>query len=132
MGRPPLRPRWAALIEPHIPPEIDDRDVSASDLMNLTGLGYMQVIAGVAWLKDNRPNLPLVSSKAGYRFTTDAQRVRTHRHWRLATAYTVLRRVYRGVISPYLASMSNRPLAQMVERQFERVLQDVESLLVTP
>ena len=130
-GRPPLRPGWAERIRPLIPSETEDRDISVSGLMDATGLGYMQVQAGVGWLRDNQPDLPLVSSRAGYRFTTDPRRVRSFRRWRAATAYTILRRLYRGAIAPYLHTLPDRGLAQLVERQFERVLQDIETLIAS-
>lgn len=124
-GRPPLRPRWAELVFDKIP---HDRWITGNDLMALTGLTYMQVVYGVAYLRDNFPDFPLVSSKQGYRFSVDAREVRAFAAWRAKTALTIMRHAYRGVVAPYLQTVGAREKIN-VTKQFERALEDLGDLV---
>jgi hypothetical protein len=130
-GRPPLKPGWAARIVEHIPPQTEDRWISVSELMDATGLGYMQVIAAIGYLRDNFPEHSLISSKAGYRFSIDARQIRQFNRWRMSTALTVLTRSYRGAVAPYLRAVPDSPLGPLVQRQYERLLEDLGDLLTS-
>jgi len=130
-GRPPLRPGWAARIVPLIPSQTDNRWVSVNELMDATGLGYMQIMAAIAYLRENYPEFPLISSKAGYRFSVDAREIRRFARWRLSTSLSVLRRSYRGAIAPYLRAVPDNALGPLVQRQYERLLEDLGDLLTT-
>jgi hypothetical protein len=129
-GRPTQRSGWAAQIFQHIPSEHEDRWVSGIQLMQLTGLKYMQVVYGVQYLRDNFPEFPLVSMpKRGYRFSMDGRDVRAHAQWRVKTAFTIIRHAYRGAVAPYLQKLPDSPLAPVVKRQFERALEDLGELI---
>jgi hypothetical protein len=128
MGRPLLRPRWALAIFDNIPKGVDAQPISGADLADRTGLSYVQVLAGAAYLRDNYPELPLVSSKAGYLFSAEPQRVHAFWHWRMSCALTIVRRLMTGVIIPFLNTLGDTPTTRLVRKQFERAVEDLEAL----
>jgi len=130
-GRPAQRPGWAARIVMLIPTQADDRWISASELMDAAGLTYMQVIAAIAWLRDNHPEYPLISSRSGYRFSVDAQLVREFTKWRLRTSLSVMRRCYTGVVAPYLTKVPDNVYGPLVKIQYERLLEDLGRLITS-
>lgn len=128
VSRPPQRARWAALVLQHLP---HDRWISGVELQQLTGLAkYQQVIDGVAHLRDEHPDFPLVSKPfRGYRFSVDPRDVRDFQKWRVSTSFTIMRRAYYGAIAPYLEQLPASHERTVVRRNFERALEDLGDLI---
>lgn len=129
-GRKLQRDIWAGMILYEIP--IDPAPPLFGAVLALrTGLTRDQVSAGVAWLRDSFPGLPLVSSHKGYVWSTDPDDVARFKKWRGRTAMTVIRRCFSGDVIPLLrhTAPTQEPF---ITRQFERLLQDIDALLVTP
>jgi len=130
MGRPAERPTWAAAIFEHIPEVGVDGDIwrGKAELAALTGLTAAQVAAAVAYLRDTYPDLPLVSGRDGYRWSTDADDVVAFRQWRARTAHTTMRRLWTGVMKPYLDELGDAKVTNPITKQFERLLEDMGEL----
>jgi hypothetical protein len=125
--RPPAQARWAALVLQHLP---HDRWISGVELQQLTTLKYQQVIDGVAHLRDEHPDFPLISKPfKGYRFSVDPRDVREFQQWRVSTSFTIMRRAYWGAIAPYLESLPASHERTVVRRNFERALEDLGDLI---
>jgi transcriptional antiterminator len=104
--------------------------VSVADLMKQTKLHDRQVREGVAYIRDKFPDLgqALVSGPNGYQFTLDETEVAKFRTMRMKVAMTQLRRTYTSV-KPFLAQVATKREADFVERQFERLVEDVGTLV---
>lgn len=122
---------WSQLIFMHIPTVNDGDPISGADLAAATGLSTRQIRHAVAYLRDNFPEFPLVSSPKGYRFSLDNIDVQQYRRARVRTAHTTIKRMYAGVVRPYLQQTVPPDIAEMVTRQFSRVLEDVSALIPT-
>lgn len=127
-SRPPARARWGELVLQHLP---HDQWISGVQLQQLTGLPrYQQVIDGIAYLRDEHPDFPLVSKPfRGYRFSVDPRDVREFQQWRVATAFTIMRRAYWGAIAPYLEQLPASAQRTTARRNFERALEDLGDLI---
>lgn len=123
-GRPSQREFWADKMARVIP--IDDF-VPGHQISKLTGLTLGQITSAAAWIRDEMPDLPLVSSPAGYTFTTQATAIRKYNNRRVNAAFTIMRRLYTGVIRPWLLKI-DYPDAKRIEKQFSRILEDVADL----
>lgn len=102
--------------------------ISNPHLAELTGLTGPQVAAGVAYLRDNYPEMPLVSGREGYSFTLKEADVNRFRLARQRAALTIYRRLWRGVIRPLVATMEPEK-ARYTTRAFERLLEDLEDMI---
>ena len=121
------RANWAGLILPHLP---HDRWITGVQLMQLTGLSYMQVIAAVAYLRDHHPDYPLLSKAfQGYKFSVDPREVRAFQRWRVLTSFTVMRRAYHGAIAPWMETLPASAQRTTARRSFERALEDLNDLI---
>jgi hypothetical protein len=94
-----------------------------------TGLTQDQIYDAAAFIRDNYPEFPLVSSAKGYHFTVESGLVDRYRLARVKTGYTTIRRTWQGVVRPYLETLEDRKLARATAKQYERVLEDVRELL---
>jgi hypothetical protein len=121
---------WIDSVSQVIPAE-DEDPMPMAELIELTGLARHQVTKAVAAIRERHPDLPLVSDRNGIRFTMDADAVRRFRNTAARTALTRIRRGYRGVLLPYLdQSGASEAEVRRIKRQFDRVLEDVEDLVV--
>ena len=104
--------------------------ISKDDLVWMSGLTSGQVDKAVAAIRERHPDLPLVSDRTGIRFTMNEDAVRRFRNSAARTALTRIRRSWRGAVLPYLEN-AGIPDIQMrlIERQFDRVLEDIEDLV---
>lgn len=127
--RAPMAERYADAIFDHIPAE-DGGWIAQGDLAELVELSGAQVAAGVAYLRDNYPELPLVSSTQGYCFTCDEATVNRYRQARMRSALTAVRRLWRGTIKPYVDKtrrVSKRE-REIITKQFERLIEDLDGM----
>jgi hypothetical protein len=116
---------WADLVAAAIPV---DEWMSQAEVCEATKLTPAQVMAGVAWIRDEVPDLPLVSSRDGYSFTLQATAIRKYNNRRVRAAFTIIRRLYTGVIKPWLVKI-NHPKGKEVDKQFSRLLEDLADVL---
>lgn len=123
-GRPALRHEWADAVFDEIPAD-GESPITAADLAKATGLTITQVAAGVAYLRDQHPEFPLLSSKEGYQFSLDPEAVVTFQRWRARAALTTMRRLWVGAVRPYLEKAARKPERTLVTKQFERLLEDL-------
>lgn len=105
-------------------------------LADAAGLSPAQAAAGVAYLRDNYPELPLVSNRQGYCFTLNEADVSQFRLSRQRSALTIYRRLWRGVVKPFLdkrvvAGEMDKVTARYITKQFERLLQDLDEMTST-
>jgi len=123
-GRPSLRHTWADAIFDQIPAD-GETPISADDLVEATGLTKGQVAAGVAYLRDQHPEFPLLSSRDGYQFSIDPEAVIAFQRWRARAALTTMRRLWTGAVKPYLNKTARKPERLLITKQFERLLEDL-------
>ena len=124
------RAEWAARVFDHIPAGDAAVPISGSDLCALAGLTLNQVQNGVEELRDQHPDLPLVSSTKGYIFTTEMAAVAAYRGARAKSAHTTIRRLWDGTIKPYISQPGfNRNEARQTTKEFERVIEDLADIL---
>lgn len=131
-GRPSKskRPEWAARVFDHIPAGSNDAPISGEDLAALSGLTLSQVSAAIEHLRDNHPDLPLVSSPRGYLFTLDATTVAAYYGARAKAAYTIMRRLYSGAVEPFLRQSGiNSKDAKLIAKQFSRAIEDLADII---
>jgi hypothetical protein len=104
--------------------------ISNAMLATVTGLSPSQVGQGIAWIRENIPDMPLISDRNGYRFTTDDDAVRRFRNTGARAALTMIRRRYRGALLPWLStSGANTQQVHRLTRQFDRVMEDMADLI---
>lgn len=125
-GRPLLTAGWADQLVSWIP-AIGADWISRDDLAEVSGLSPEQVSRAVAWLRDNSPELPLVSGPEGYRFSLSEQDIARYKNSALKTAKTRIRRAWTGVIRPYLDHIDSAD-TRLITKQFERLVEDIEEL----
>lgn len=130
--RAPTAERYADAIFDLIPVEAEGY-LSNTDLADQADLTGAQVAAGVAYLRDNYPELPLVSNSRGYCFTLNEADVNQFRLARQRSALTTYRRLWRGVVKPYMdKSVASGDMdavtARYMTKQFERLLQDLDEM----
>src|SRR5262245_59317240 len=101
LKRAPSAHSYADVIFDLIPVE-DEGWLSKCDLADMAGLTEAQVAAGIAYLRDNYPELPLVSESRGYAFTLKEADINRFRLARQRSALTTYRRLWRGVIKPWV------------------------------
>jgi len=130
--RAPRAERYADAVFDLIPIEAEGW-IGQDDLAHKAGLTGGQVAAAVAYLRDNYPELPLVSSVDGYCFTLNEADINRFRLARTRSALTTYRRLWRGVIKPFIDKgvrnqrMTKRE-AEFLEKQYERLLDDLGSM----
>lgn len=130
LKRAPSAQGYADVIFDLIPVD-DEGPISKCDLAEKAGLTEAQVGAGVAYLRDNYPELPLVSDVRGYAFTLNEADINRFRLARQRSALTIYRRLWRGVVKPWIqksaeqGSISARE-AGSVTMQFEHLLDSLE------
>lgn len=115
----------AAQLERWIP-ALNDDPISASELADVSGLTVDEIYEGMAFIRDHYPDLPLVSDSRGYRYSTNQEDVDHYRAARFKTAYTQIRRTWRGVVKPYLDERGDIEIARLIGKQFDRLLEDIE------
>src|SRR5262245_25946653 len=121
------------LVSINIPSHSSEQWISRRNLAHATGLSLSQVTKAVAHLRDAYPEFPLLSSHQGYRYSLLPGEVERFRAWRLTVGLTICRRTYSGCIGPYLEHLVSSGQLQAGQhdwhqRQFDRVLQDIEAL----
>jgi hypothetical protein len=130
--RAPRAESYADAIFDHIPVEAEGW-ISKDDLAQEAGLTGAQVAAAVAYLRDNYPQLPLVSSTDGYCFTLNEADVNRFRMARTRSALTTYRRLWRGVVKPFLdksveSHRMTRREAEFLTKQYDRLLDDLDGM----
>lgn len=133
LKRAPAAQGYADVIFDLIPVD-DEGPVSKCDLADKAGLSEAQVAAGVAYLRDNYPELPLVSDGRGYSFTLNEADINRFRLARQRSALTIYRRLWRGVIKPWIEKsvergQIGRTQGAFITKQFERLLEDLEGMV---
>jgi hypothetical protein len=135
--RPPAAERHSEAIFDLIPVVADDTDrpISNQKLAAESGLTPAQVAAAVAYMRDNYPELPLVSSSDGYCFTLRSGDINRFRLARMRAALTIIRRLWRGVIKPYVdRRVKNEKMgadqAGFLTMQFEHLLDYLDRMAV--
>jgi hypothetical protein len=124
--------RWADLVMPHIP-SAPSTAISVADLMAKTGLREQEVHHAVGFIRDEMAEIggrPLVSSGEGYRFTFDEAEVAGFRSTQTRRAFTTMRRLWHGVLRPYLASLpAGSHEAKQAQKQMGRALEDLGEIV---
>lgn len=104
--------------------------ISQTALAAAAGITRHQVESGINYLREQFPKDPLVSSsKDGYRWTYDPQRVGAFQRWRALSAQTTIMRLWRGVVKPYAEERGVPGQVEFQTRQFERLLEDIGVLI---
>jgi hypothetical protein len=98
--------------------------------MKLAGLKSIgQVRSAVALIRDQQPELGLVSTIEGYRFTVETKPVKDYTRARVSTAQTQLARTFTGVYKQWLddqeAAGADPLLLRLAREQFERTMREV-------
>lgn len=130
--RAPRAERYADAIFDLIPAQ-GEGWISQRELADRAGLTGAQVGTAVAYLRDNYPELPLVSGPAGYCYTLDEADINRFRLARTRSALTTYRRLWRGVIKPFVEKSTERGgiserEAQFLTKQYDRLLDDLETM----
>ena len=112
---------WADAVSMVIPGDGED-PMSVDDVAAAAGLTRHQFNKAVAWMRENYPDLPLVSSPAGISFTMDEATVNAFRRSRARSAETTIRRMMRGAVLPYVQQTATN-------RQYRRMQRMTDSLL---
>ena len=128
VARRPRRDDWGDLVFMHIP-TAPDVPISGKDLAKRSKLTINQVQDGVAALRDRFPDFPLVSNHLGYRFSEYEVDVTPFRRKRMRSALTIIRRLWTGVLRPFLLRQADPQLATFMTKQFERAMQDIADLV---
>lgn len=123
-GRASLRHTWADAVFDVIPAD-GERPISVETLAVKTGLTKRQVQSGVAYLRDQHPEFPLISSGDGYQFTVDSEAIVAFQRWRARSALTTMRRLWTGAVQPYLEKKATKRERAAATKQFERLLEDL-------
>jgi hypothetical protein len=111
-------------------PSDGETPMPVDEAASLADLTRHQFNVAVAYLRENHPDLPLVSDRNGIRFTMDAAQVRKFRAQGARTALTIVRRRFRGAVLPYLkASAASDSEVRRLTRQAERLLEDIEEFI---
>jgi len=130
--RAPAAEGYSDVIFDLIPAE-GEGPISKSDLADKSGLSEAQVAAGIAYLRDNYPELPLVSDSRGYSFTLNEADINRFRLSRQRSALTTYRRLWRGVMKPWVQKSVEQGLraehdADFIILQFEHLLDTLEHM----
>lgn len=128
------RSEWADLVFEHIPSGPNDVPIGRKDLAALVELTVDQVQNGIDYLRDNLPDLPLLSSREGYIFSIEPDRNAAFKKARAKLSYTVMRRTWLGALKPYLtqASLDNpdaKAAMKLAAKQFERAIEDLAEIV---
>jgi hypothetical protein len=102
--------------------------IALDDLALVSGHTRDEVNQAVAAMRERYPELPLVSDCHGIRFTMDGEAVRRFRRAGATQAMTLIRRRFRGAVIPALTG--DEAAIRRVTRQVDRLLEDIEELLV--
>ena len=125
---PPKKAAWAEILFEHIP-SIGDNPKSLAQCAHDANLTPWQVRQAVEYLRDTYPEFPLISSHEGYQFSIDADTVQTFRRARVRSALTLIRRTWDGAIHPYLNHVNDPLVAQVLTKQYKRVMEDLTELV---
>jgi len=124
--------RWASIVKPHIP-TAPDPPISVPELVALTGLRSQKIHHAVGMLRDEgvkADGRPLVSDSDGYRFTFEESDIGGFRSRQTRRAHTTMRRLWNGVLKPYLATLPpGSSEVKDAKKHMERVLEDLGDLL---
>jgi hypothetical protein len=125
-----LTPSQAAeKVFPHIP-FTPGTGLAGHELADRAGISLDQVYEGVAFLRENFPDDPLIaSSRDGYHWTYDPKKVGAFQQWRALSAQTTMRRLWRGAVKPYVEEKGVPGQSEFLTKQFERLLEDIGSLM---
>jgi hypothetical protein len=110
-------------------PALNDDPISAAEIAEVSGLTVPQVYEAFGFIRDNSPDLPLPSDRRGYAYSSKPEVIDRYRNAAMKTALTRIRRLWRGVIKPFLALIGNEEWAQYQTKQFERLLVDIEDMV---
>jgi hypothetical protein len=103
----------------------------ASMVGQLVGRTRAEVYDLIGDIRDAIPEMPLISSNRGYVFTVDMSIIRPFALWRCRTVRTILARYHGGVIIPLTRLFPNLAEARRVNRDVERLLQDMDDLVAS-
>lgn len=126
--RPSRRSAWADQVFDHIP-GIGSEPLSGDDLAKASNLTVAQVQSAVAYIRDNYPEFPLISSPDGYFFSMDLDAMNKFRRARMKSALTTIRRTWTGVVKPYLDHINNPIITQTLHKQYKRLMEDMGELV---
>jgi hypothetical protein len=130
----PSAERYADAVFSIIPVE-DEGWISQDELAEKAGLSGAQISSAVAYLRDNYPELPLVSSAQGYCYTLNEADINRFRLARQRSALTTYRRLWRGVIKPYIEKSVERGgisprEGKFLTKQYNLLLDALEDMTV--
>lgn len=118
----------AAQVELWIP-ALNENPVSKAELAEVSGVPERFIGEAVAFLRDNNPDLPLISDSRGYRWSKDQAEVDAYRASRAKTAHTQLGRTWTGVVRPYLENVgAPKAVIDMTEAQWMGLVNTVKAL----
>lgn len=118
----------AAQLERWIP-ALNDNPVPATELAEVSGLTVEQIYEAMGFMRDNYPDLPLVSDGRGYRYSMNQEDIDHYRSARFKTAFTQIRRTWSGVVKPYLDERGELEITRLIGKQFDRLLEDIEEMI---
>jgi hypothetical protein len=101
------------------------RDVIALE----SGHTLHETDTAVAAIRERHPDLPLVSDRNGLRFTLDHLDLVKYQHARASQALTLMRRMFRGALVPYMLHTADPSEVRRAQRQMERLLEDMEEFV---
>lgn len=128
--KPSQRPEWAARVFDYIPSGANAAPITGEKLGALADLSPSQLNAAIEYIRDNHPDLPLVSGPKGYQFTINASTVAAYYNARAKAAFTIMRRLYDGAVQPFLkqSGISSKD-ANLIAKQFSRAIEDLADII---
>lgn len=126
--RPSRRSAWADQVFDHIP-GIGSEPLSGDALAKASNLTTAQVQSAVAYIRDNYPEFPLISSPDGYYFSMDLDAMNKFRRARMKSALTTIRRTWSGAVKPYLDRINNPIISNTLHKQYKRLMEDMGELV---
>lgn len=120
---------YGAMIAPYIPHDVDGTTVSVDALAAQVGLHRRSVEKGVFQLRRRNLSESLVSTVAGYRFTTQEGPVARFRILMGRRAISTIISAYQGAIRPLLILILKDEDRRRVEKSFARLLEDMDDLM---
>lgn len=124
------RPEWAARVFDYIPSGANAAPITGDALCELADLTPSQLTAAIAYIRDNHPELPLISGPQGYQFSINASSVAAYYSARAKAAHTIMRRLYDGAVQPFLKQSGlNSKDAGLIAKQFSRAIEDLADII---
>jgi hypothetical protein len=82
------------------------------------------VADAIAYLRDNRPEMAILSSRRGYWMSDNAAAVKAWHGMRMRWAVKVITRTYRGALRPFLVRHDPHTV-RLIDRDLNRIVEEV-------